>query len=57
MSERPAPGILSGLRHALEDAEITSKHPHTIRIKCVSPNRAARIARILADLQKEGPDE
>lgn len=55
MTEKPAPGSLSGLRHCLEDAEITL-HPCTVTILCVSPNRAARLKEILERLQKEGPD-
>lgn len=57
MSEKPSPGALSALRHVLDDAEITSTHPCIITVLCVSPNRAARLARVLADLQKEGPDQ
>ena len=56
MSERPAPGSLQGMRHCLDDAEIAVSRSGTVTIKCVSPNRAARIYDILTKLQKEGPD-
>lgn len=56
MSERPSPGSLKIIRNALDDAEIVSHSPLTITVHFVSPNRAAAFARVIADLQKEGPD-
>jgi hypothetical protein len=56
MPERPSPGLLSGIRNALDDAEIANQHGCIVTVLCVSPSRAARLKAILDQLQKDGPD-